>query len=326
MNILVTGANGFLGSAIVRRLLAYNHTVSALVRPDSNRENLEGLDIRIHTGDLGDTSSLQKALNGCDSLFHVAADYRLWAKDPQELYNNNVEGTRNIMRAALELDIQKVVYTSSVATLGVYDNGRISDEDTPVTLNDMVGDYKSSKFMAERVIDHLVQHHNLPAVIVNPSTPIGPRDIKPTPTGRIIRDAYQQKIPAFVDTGLNIVHVDDVAEGHYQALLSGKIGRRYILGGKDLSLKQILTCIAEYCGHKAPTLCIPRKMVYPIAWMSEAWASFNNGYQPLTTIDGLKMSKKKMFFSSERAMNELGYHYRPPEQAIHDAIDWFKAH
>ena len=326
MNIMVTGGTGFVGSAVIRQLLDYQHSVSALVRVGSNRTNLDGLDITIHEGDLNDKASLIEALKGCDSLFHIAADYRLWAKDPQELYDNNVEGTRNIMHAALETGIQKVVYTSSVATLGVFDDGSISNEDTPVTLHDMIGDYKRSKFMAERVIDKMVKNNNLPAVIVNPSTPIGPRDIKPTPTGRIIRDAYQQKIPAFVDTGLNIVHVDDVAEGHYQALVRGKIGRRYILGGEDMSLKQILTCIAEYCGHKVPSLRLPREVVYPVAWASEAWASFNNGYEPLATIDGLKMSQKKMFFSSERAMNELGYQFRSPEQAIYDAIEWFKSH
>ena len=325
MTVLVTGATGFVGSAVVRQLLAEQFTVAVLARPRANRSNLEGLDVTVREGDLTDRQSLARALKDCDSLFHIAADYRLWTKNPEQLYANNVEGTRNIMLAALDTGLEKVVYTSSVATLGVFADGTISDEDTPVSLTDMVGHYKRSKFLAERVVDELVANSQLPAVIVNPSTPIGPRDIKPTPTGRVIYDAYRQKIPAFVDTGLNIAHVDDVANGHLLAFKQGKVGRRYILGGEDMSLENILRCVANYCGHKPPSIRLSRQLVYPIAWISQFWAYLTNGPEPRATVDGLKMSRKKMFFSSARAEKELGYHFRPAEQAIHEAIDWFKA-
>ena len=324
MNILVTGATGFVGSAVVRQLLQEQYAVTVLARANSNRANLDGLDVNIHEGDLTDRHSLKQALKNCDRLFHIAADYRLWTKNPRELYDNNVEGTRNIMQAALETGIKKLVYTSSVATLGVFADGTVSDEDTPVSLTDMIGHYKRSKFLAERVVYELVRDANLPAVIVNPSTPIGPRDIKPTPTGRVIYDAYRQKIPAFVDTGLNIAHVDDVANGHLLALNHGEIGRRYILGGEDMSLEKILACVANYCGHKPPSIRLARQLVYPVAWISQIWARLSNGPEPRATVDGLKMSRKKMFFSSDRAIKELGYRYRPAEQAIHEAIDWFK--
>lgn len=325
MTILVTGATGFVGSAVVRQLLRERHSVAVLARPSANRANLDGLDVSIHEGDLTDPHSLLQALKNCDQLFHIAADYRLWTKNPRELYEHNVEGTRNIMQAALETGIEKIVYTSSVATLGVFADGTVSDEDTPVTLADMIGHYKRSKFLAERVVDDLVRESGLPAVIVNPSTPVGPRDIKPTPTGRVIYDASRQKIPAFVDTGLNIAHVDDVANGHLLAFKHGAIGRRYILGGEDMSLENILGCVAKYCGHKPPSIRLSRQIVYPIAWISQLWAHLINGPEPRATVDGLKMSRKKMFFSSDRAINELGYQYRPAEQAIHEAIDWFRS-
>ncbi|MGR8950259.1 MAG: hopanoid-associated sugar epimerase [Gammaproteobacteria bacterium] len=324
MTVLVTGATGFVGSAVVRKLLADQRSVAVLARPNSNRSNLDGLDIEVREGDLTDTDSLKKALRGCDALFHIAADYRLWTKNPQELYRINVDGTRALMHAAIDANVRRIVYTSSVATLGVFSDGRVSDEETPVSLDNMVGHYKRSKYLAERVVDELVQSAQLPAVIVNPSTPVGPRDIKPTPTGRLIYDALNEKIPAFVDTGLNIAHVDDVATGHLLALTKGRIGRRYILGGEDLSLKEILTMVADYCGHQPPTIKLPRQIIYPVAWVSQAWAYLTNGPEPRATVDGLKMSRKKMFFSSARAIDELGYDCRPAEIAIREAIDWFK--
>lgn len=325
MTILVTGATGFVGSAVARQLLAKNNQVVVLARPNSTRANLNGLDVEIREGDLTNQASLENALKGCDGLFHIAADYRLWTKDSGELYRNNVDGTRNLMQAALASNVERVVYTSSVATLGVFSDGRISDEETPVTLDDMIGHYKRSKYLAEKVVDELVKSENLPAIIVNPSTPVGPRDIKPTPTGRLIYDALHEKIPAFVDTGLNIAHVDDVASGHLLAYEKGVIGRRYILGGEDLSLQQILTEVANYCGHKPPTVRLPRQLVVPVALISQAWAYLTNGPEPRATIDGLRMSKKKMFFSSARAYDELGYTSRPAQEAIQEAIDWFKA-
>lgn len=326
MKVLVTGATGFVGSAVVRKLLANNTQVAVLSRAQSNQSNLADLPVEIHHGDLTDSSSLAKACAGCDGLYHVAADYRLWTKNPDELYQNNVDGTRNLMLAALGAGIKRIVYTSSVATLGVFSDGTISNEETPVSLENMVGHYKRSKFLAERVVDELVSTQKLPAVIVNPSTPIGPRDIKPTPTGRVIYDALRNKIPAYVDTGLNIAHVDDVAEGHLLAFDKGQIGRRYILGGDDMSLQQILITVARHCGHQPPTVKLPRQLIYPVAWLAEAWASFTNGPEPRATIDGLKMSRKKMYFSSNRAMTELGYAWRPAEQSIIDAIEWFKTH
>ena len=326
MKILVTGATGFVGSAVVRKLLADNKQVIVLSRAHSNQSNLKDLPVEIRTGDLTNAQFLIEACANCDGLFHVAADYRLWTKNPRELYQNNVDGTRNLMVAAMEAGIEKIVYTSSVATLGVFADGTISNEDTPVSLDDMVGHYKRSKFLAERVVDELVRFHKLPAIIVNPSTPIGPRDIKPTPTGRIIYDALRNKIPAFVDTGLNIAHVDDVASGHLFAFDKGKIGRRYILGGDDMSLQEILTTVAQYCGHRPPSIKLPRQVIYPIAWLGETWASLSNGPEPRATIDGLKMSRKKMYFSSARAIAELGYRWRPAKESIVDAIEWFKTH
>lgn len=324
MSILVTGASGFVGSAVVRKLLNKGESVAVLVRPNSNHANLDGLNLSIREGDLTDEKSLGDALSGCDGLFHVAADYRLWTKNPQALYQANVEGTKNLMLAAHNAGVERIVYTSSVATLGVFSDGQISNENTPVSINDMVGHYKRSKFLAERAVDELVEEKKLPIVIVNPSTPIGPRDIKPTPTGRVIYDAYRQKIPAFVDTGLNVAHVDDVAEGHLLAFSNGKIGRRYILGGEDLHFREILRTVALYCNYKPPSIRLPRAVVYPIAWLSELMASLTNGAEPRATLDGLKMSRKKMFFSSQRAIDELGYRFRPAEQAIHEAVDWFK--
>lgn len=325
MTILVTGATGFVGSAVVRKLLDREEKIVVLCRPNSNRGNLLGLPLEIREGDLSDKASLEQACQGCQGLFHIAADYRLWTRFPNELYANNVDGTRNLMLAALAAGVTRIVYTSSVATLGVFSDGTVSDEQTPVSLSDMIGHYKRSKFLAEQAVDELVKSHDLPAVIVNPSTPIGPRDIKPTPTGRIIYDAAREKIPAFVDTGLNVAHVDDVATGHLLAFDRGELGRRYILGGDDLSLQEILRIVAEYCDHNPPKIKLARQLVYPIALLSEWWAYLSNGPEPRATRDGLRMSKKKMYFSSARAAQELGYSWRPAVEAIHDAIAWFEA-
>jgi dihydroflavonol-4-reductase len=257
-------------------------------------------------------------------LFHVAADYRLWARDSRELYASNVEGTRTLMRAAQTAGVPRIVYTSSVATLGLHADGTPADEDTPSSLADMIGHYKRSKFLAEEVVRDMVRIDQLPAVIVNPSTPIGPWDIKPTPTGRMVRDAVAGRIPAYVDTGLNLAHVEDVAAGHLLAFDRGQVGRRYILGGEDMSLREILAIIAALCGRAPPRIRLPRGLIYPVAFVSEAWAWLTDGSEPQVTVDGLRMSRKWMFFSSARARRELGYHDRPAREAISAAVAWFQ--
>jgi dihydroflavonol-4-reductase len=324
MTTLVTGATGFLGNAVTRALLNEGITLKLLKRVSSDTKTISDLDVPIINGDLQDSGSLERALRGCDTLYHVAADYRLWVKNYNELYANNVVGTENIMRAAIRAGVSKIVYTSSVATIGLMDDGSSSCEDTPSSLKDMIGHYKRSKFLAEEVVNRLVAKENLPAIIVNPSTPIGPRDPKPTPTGRIIRDAANGRMPAYIDTGLNVAHVDDVAKGHLLAHDKGQIGRRYILGGENKTLKEILDIVATYCNHPAPRLKIPRSVVYPIAFASEVWASLTNGPEPQATIDGLKMAAHKMFFSSARASEELGYSARPAKMAIQDSLEWFQ--
>lgn len=324
MTTLVTGASGFVGSAVVRQLLARGERVRVLVRPASDRRNFATLDVEVAEGDLREPASLVAPCRGCTALYHVAADYRLWTRDPRELYASNVEGTRHLMRAALAAGIPRIVYTSSVATLGLHKDGSPANEDSPVTVDDMIGHYKRSKFLAERVVDDLVAREGLPAVIVNPSTPIGAHDVKPTPTGRMIRDAAAGRIPAFVDTGLNIVHVEDVARGHLLAHERGTIGRRYILGGEDMALRDILAAIARLVGRRPPTIRLPRPALYPVAVVAEAWAWLTHGPEPQVTVDGLKMSRKWMFFDSSRAQRELGYTARPAAEAIADAVTWFQ--
>jgi len=321
--VLVTGATGFVGAAVARALLAAGRRVRALSRPSSDRRNLAGLDIEIRQGSLEDAASLEAAVAGCGALYHVAADYRLWVRDPEAMFRANVEGTRALMQAALAAGVERVVYTSSVATLGIEANGSLADETTPSTYADMIGPYKQSKFLAEAEVRHLVETQGLAAVIVNPSTPIGPRDIKPTPTGRVIVEAASGRMPAFVDTGLNLVHVDDVAEGHLLAEQRGRVGERYILGGENLSLGEILRRIAGIVGRRPPTLQLPIPLLWPVAAVAELWGRVT-GKEPMTTFDGLRMARKKMYFSSAKAGRELGYHARPVEQALADAIEWFK--
>ena len=323
MTALVTGASGFLGSALVRVLLGHGHQVRALVRPGSDRRNLENLDLDLAQGDLTDSASLKRAVKGCSYLFHVAADYRLWIPDPERMYRTNVDGTRNLLCAAADAGTGRMVYTSSVATLGLNRDRSPADETTPVRLGDLVGHYKRSKFLAEQAVQELVEEQELPVVIVNPSTPIGPRDLKPTPTGRIIVDALRGKIPAYVDTGLNVAHVDDVATGHLLAFERGEPGRRYILGGENLSLQAILGIICDYARLAPPRLRLPHGAVYPIAWLAEKWAQVS-GKEPFVTVDGVNMSKKFMYFSSVLAQQALGYESRPARRAIEDAIDWFR--
>jgi len=322
--VLVTGATGFVGSVVARQLLARGDQVRVLARPGSDRRNLQGLDVECHEGDLRVPASLLDACRGMEGLYHVAADYRLWSRRPQDLYDSNVTGTRNLMEAAQTAGISRIVYTSSVATLGVTGDGTPGDEETPASLEDMIGHYKRSKFLAEQTVNKLIEQDGLPAVIVNPSTPIGPFDIKPTPTGRVVRDAIRRKIPAYVDTGLNLAHVEDVATGHLLAFDRGQVGRRYILGGEDLSLKCILTEIAALCGHPPPRIRLPRSLIFPIAYCAQGWAWLTHGPEPQVTVDGLRMSRKQMFFSSARAIAELGYRARPARESIAAAVRWFQ--
>ncbi|MGH8742955.1 MAG: hopanoid-associated sugar epimerase [Burkholderiales bacterium] len=322
---LVTGASGFVGSALARKLVAAGHRVKVLLRPTSDHRNVEELPVEIAEGDLTDPDSLERALAGCDSLFHAAADYRLWTRNPEALYQSNVNGTLNIMQAALKSGVKRIVYTSSVATLGLNADGTPADENTPVTFADMIGHYKRSKFLAEAEVKKLVREQGLPAVIVNPSTPVGPRDIKPTPTGRMVLDAACGRTPAYVDTGLNLVHVDDVAEGHWLAYERGKIGERYILGACNMTLREILTAVAKITGNKPPRLRLPHNLVLPIAYLSEAWAWLTNGSEPRATVDGVRLSKKYMYFSIEKARRELSYRPQAVEKALKDAVEWFRA-
>ncbi|MFP4477061.1 MAG: hopanoid-associated sugar epimerase [Desulfatibacillaceae bacterium] len=325
MQALVTGGTGFVGSAVIRKLLGAGHAVRALCRPGSNRGNLEGLDADVFPGDIRDPDSCREAAAGCDAVFHVAADYRLWVPRPREIYAANVLGTLNVMQAALGAGVERVVYTSSVATLGILPGGVPAEEDTPVAYPDMIGHYKRSKFLAEAEVHRLVVERGLPAVVVNPSTPVGPRDIKPTPTGRMVVQAATGGMPAYVDTGLNLAHVDDVAAGHLLALERGAVGERYILGGEDLSLREILVEVARTVGRVPPRVRLPRRPLYPLAVAAESWARIS-GAEPFVTVDGIRLAKKLMFFSSDKARRELGYDPRPARYAVADAIAWFSRH
>jgi dihydroflavonol-4-reductase len=324
VTVLVTGATGFVGSAVVRRLLARGEHVRVLVRPGSDQRNLDGLSVTTVAGDLTDRASLDRALAGCGGLFHVAADYRLWVRDPSALYRANVDGTRAILQAAGRAGVERVVYTSSVATLGTRSDGRPADEDESPSLADMTGHYKRSKFLAEEIARQLAAE-GVPVVIVNPSTPVGPRDLKPTPTGQLIVDAVSGRMPAYVDTGLNVVHVDDVADGHLLAYDRGVVGRRYVLGGTDMTLLDILLECARVAGRRAAPVRLPHGVVLPVAYVAEAWA-YITGRTPRTTVDGVRMSRKHMYFSSARARRELGYAARDTRDALRDAADWFRTH
>ena len=320
---LVTGGSGFLGSAVVRALIERGVRVRALVRASSPRDNLRGLDCEVVVGDLTDRESLKAALKGVRYLFHVAADYRLWARDPSEIIRANVEGTLNLKREALAAGVERIVYTSSVAALRVAGATAPVDETATLSPDEAIGAYKRSKTMAERAVEDMILREGLPAIIVSPTTPIGPRDIRPTPTGRILLDAARGRIPAFVDTGLNFVHVDDVAAGHLLAFEKGRIGERYILGGENLTLRQLLETIAELAGRKAPRLRLPRAPLMPLAFAAERLAHLT-GKEPLLTLDGLRMSRYRMFFTSAKAERELGYRSRPYREGVADALGWFR--
>jgi dihydroflavonol-4-reductase len=324
MRTLVTGATGFVGSAVARTLRARGHTLRLLVRRNSDRANVAGLDAELVEGDLTDPASLARAAEDCRYLFHVAADYRLWVPDPAAMMRANVEGTRALLLAAQSRGVERIVYCSSVAALGLTGTTAPADETTPVDPHKIVSVYKQSKYQAEQAVLALVRDHAVPAVIVNPSTPVGPRDIKPTPTGKMVRDAAFGRMPAYVDSGLNIVHVDDVAEGHALALERGKIGEKYILGGEDFSLGDIFAMAARAGGKTPPRVKLPIAPLIPVALVCEALGRF--GIEPVVTRETLAMARKKMFFSSDKARRDLGYAPRPATEAITDAVAWFLAH
>ena len=320
---LLTGATGFVGSAVARTLLGAGLRVRALARPGSPRFHLDGLDLEFFDGDIRDVDSVRRAIGGVRYVFHVAADYRLWARDRREIYAANVEGTRNVMREALRAGVERVVHTSSVATLGLRADDSPADESSPLSADEGIGAYKRSKIAAERLVEAMVAGEGLPAIIVNPSTPIGPRDVKPTPTGRIIVEAARGRIPGFVDTGLNLAHVDDIAQGHLAALERGVIGERYILGGANVTFADMLGDIARLVGRNPPRLRIPRAAAMPVAYAAEAMA-WLSGREPFATVDGIRMSKHHMFFTAAKAERELGYRPRSYLQGLEDAVNWFR--
>jgi dihydroflavonol-4-reductase len=324
MKVFVTGATGFVGSHVARVLSQHGCELRLLVRPTSRLDNVAGLAAELIQGDLCDASELRRAMSGCELVFHVAADYRLWARDSGELYRSNVEGTRTVLQAAHQAGVRRVVYTSSVATIGFTGNGRAADEDSAVSLDHMIGHYKRSKFLAEQVARERAAEQDV--VIVNPTTPVGEQDIKPTPTGRIIVDFLRRKFPAYVDTGLNLVDVAEVARGHVAAAEKGRRGERYILGGENLTLKQILDKLAAITGLASPKVKLP----YAVALAAGAVDTLVSGgilrREPRVTLDSVRMGRKKMFASSAKAERELGWKVVPVEDALRRAVDWFRAH
>jgi len=323
MTTLVTGANGFVGAALCRALCAEQEDVRAFVRQGSDTTNLVDLPVTLTYGDLRDKNSLELAMDACRFVYHVAADYRLWVPEPTNMYAINVEGSRNVMMAAVAAGVERIVYTSSVAVIKPDADGGVADETMPTQESDMIGHYKRSKFLAEKAVRQLITEIGAPVVIVNPSTPIGPGDIRPTPTGKIIVDALSGRMPAYVATGLNLVHVDDVAAGHIDARKHGAIGRNYILGGEDISLKGFLELVAERGGHRPPFAAIPHSAAMFYATLSE-FSSKLTKREPAATRDAVNMSRKCMYFSSERARSELNYQHRPVEESVAAAVDWFQ--
>lgn len=322
MNVFVTGATGFIGASLVRELLRDGCAVRVLARPESDLRNLQGVDVEICTGDLRDPDSLERGMRGCDRLFHAAADYRLWTRDPAAMYASNVAGTRNILEAALKIGMSRVVYTSSVGTLGNQGDGTPGSESTPVTLADMVGHYKKSKFLAEREAESFISR-GLPLVIVNPSTPVGPRDVKPTPTGKIIVDFLNRKMPAYLDTGLNLIDVEDCARGHILAADRGRTGEKYILGNENLTLRQIFALLEELTGLAAPRVRLPHTPILLAAYLNEGLSRLT-GKEPLIPLAGVQMAKKFMYFDSRKAVRELGLPQKPAREALARAVEWFR--
>jgi dihydroflavonol-4-reductase len=324
MKCFVTGASGFLGSHVARQLQAAGADLRLLVRSSSRTDNIAEIRAERVIGDLRDLDSLKRGMAGCEFVFHVAADYRLWAIDGKELYDSNVEGTRNILKAARDSKVRRVVYTSSVATMGFGNNGHITDENSPVALSNMIGDYKRSKFMAEQLVIEAAQGGQ-DVVMVNPTTPIGERDIKPTPTGQIVVDFLKRKFPAYVDTGLNLLDVEDCAKGHVMALEKAKPGERYILGGENLTLKQILDKLAVITGLPSPSIRLPYAMAYATGVVDTLVTGKMLKREPRVTLDSVRMGRKKMFVTSAKAERELGWNAGPVDGALRRAVEWFRA-
>lgn len=324
MKAFVTGATGFLGSHVARALADQGAELRLLVRPTSNLKNLQGLKAETAVGDLRDAVSLQSAISGCDTVFHVAADYRLWVRDPGEMYRSNVDGTRALLDAARKSGVRRVVYTSSVATMGFTSDGHPADEDSPVALADMIGHYKRSKFMAEQIALE-AGRSGMHVVTVNPTTPIGEQDVKPTPTGRIVIDFLKRKFPAYVETGLNLVDATVCARGHIAALEKGKSGERYILGGENLTLKQILDKLGRITGLSSPKIKLPYFFAFATGVIDEAFTGRLLKREPRATVDTVRMGKKKMFASSDKAERELGWKIVPVEDALRRAAEWFRS-
>jgi len=325
MKVFLTGATGFVGSHVAHALAEQGADLRLLVRSGSRTDNIADLKAETALGDLREPDSLKKAMSGCEFVFHVAADYRLWVRDPDQMYRSNVEGTRAIVRAAQECGVRRVIYTSSVATMGFSNDGRLADETSPVTQADMVGHYKRSKFMAEQIVLE-AGREGKNVVMVNPTTPIGERDIKPTPTGGIIVDFLKRKFPAYVDTGLNLADAKEVARGHLLAMEKAVPGERYILGGENLTLKQILDKLAALTGLPSPTMKVPHAVALGFAALDQFFVGTILRKEPRATIDAVKMGRKKMFASSAKAERDLGYKIVPVEDALRRAIDWFQAH
>ena len=329
MLAFVTGATGFLGSHVARVLAEQGAQLRLLVRPTSDLRNIDDLNADRVEGDLRDAASIEKALSGCDVVFHVAADYRLWVRDPDEMYRSNVEGTRSLLEAARRQGVRRVVYTSSVATMGftsnraIVNNGKVADEQIPVGIADMIGHYKRSKFMAEQVAIEATRS-GVDVVVVNPTTPIGERDIKPTPTGRIVVDFLKRKFPAYVETGLNLVDATECARGHVQALEKGRSGERYILGGENLTLKQILNRLAAITGLPSPTVKLPYIFALAAGVVDEMVTGWVLGREPRATIDAVRMGRKMMFVSSAKAERELGWRTVPVDGALRRSVEWFR--
>ncbi len=324
LDALVTGATGFVGANLVRELLGDGRGVRVLVRRSSDRRAIEGLALDVCEGDLLDPASLRRAVAGVRQVYHVAADYRLWARDPRELYRANVDGTRAVLAAAADAGVERIVYTSTVGALGIPGDGTPGTETTPVTLADMVGPYKASKFLAEQVALELAARGG-PVVVVNPSAPVGPWDVKPTPTGRLIVDFLRGKMFATLDTGLNLVHVRDVARGHILAAERGRIGEKYILGNRNLSLTEIFRMLARLTGHPAPRLRVPYALAWCTALCAEGYARLTGGV-PQVPLNAVRMARKRMYFSPAKAVRELGLPQTPVERALRDAVEWFAAH
>lgn len=324
MKVLVTGASGFVGGAVARALVDAGTEVRVLVRADSDRRNFDGLPVEPVTGDLRDQASLHRALTGCRQLYHVAAHYALWAKDPSIFYDVNVTGTRNMLEAARSVGIERTVYCSTIGAIGLPPAGGVGTETTPVSLDQMAGHYKRSKFLAEQEVLNLAKD-GLPVVIVNPSAPVGAGDVKPTPTGQVIVDFMKGRMPAYIETGMNLIDVDDVAAGHLLAMEKGRQGERYILGNKNLMLREVFEILSRLTGVKAPSLRLPRLAVLPLAYGNQ-WIAALTGRTPRIPLEGVKMAKYKMHYDCSKAVRELGLPQTPPEVALEKAVRWFRTH